>query len=61
MNNVIKEIMSDTSTSFVSEKYKAFCRKLNIKQAVSSSYYNQSNGQVKECIKFIKQIMKKCR
>ena len=30
---------------------------LNIKQAVSSSYHNQSNGQVEACLKFMKCTM----
>ena len=50
-------MMSDTGGSFVSEKFKEFCRNLKIEQAVSSSYYILQ-GQ-KACIKFIKQILKK--
>ena len=52
--------MSDTGTNFVSDKFKKFCSRLNIKQAVSSAYHHQSNGQVKACIKFIKHTLKGC-
>ena len=49
-----KNIMSDSSGSFVSDKFKTFCRSLNIEQALSSSYHHQRNGQVEACIKLIK-------
>ena len=39
-------LMSDAGSNFISEKLKSFCNSLNIKQAVSSSYHHQSNGQV---------------
>ena len=55
-----RKLMSDTGTNFVSEKFRSFCRSINIEQAVSSAYHYQSNGQVKACIKFIKQMFKKC-
>ena len=45
---------------FISDKFKAFCKNINIKQAVLSSYHHQSNGQVEACIKFIKQTFTKC-
>ena len=51
-------LMSDTCTNFVSDKFKKFCSRLNIKQAVSSVYHHQSNRQVKACIKFIKYTLK---
>ena len=51
-------IMSDAGSNFISEKFKNFCDSLNIKQAVSSSYHHQSNGQVEVCIKFIKHTIK---
>ena len=50
------KLMSD----FVSDKFRTFCSKLNIKQAVSSAYHHQSNGQAKACIKLIKCTLKKC-
>ena len=52
--------MSDTGTSFVSDKFRKFCSRFNIKQAVLSVYHHQSNGQVEACIKFIKCTIKKC-
>ena len=52
--------MSDAGDNFISEKLKNFCSSLNIKQAVSSSYHHQSNGQVEACFKFIKHTIKKC-
>ena len=54
------KLMSDAGTNFVSDKFRKFCRSLNIEQAVSSAYHHQSNGQVKACIKFIKSTFKKC-
>ena len=53
------KIMLDTGTNFVSDKFRKFCSRFNIKQAVSSVYHYQSNGQVKACIKFIN-TLKKC-
>ena len=53
-----QKIMSGTGTNFVSDKFRKFCSRLNIKQAVSSAYHHQSNGQVKACIKFIKYTLK---
>ena len=38
----------------ISDKFKTFCRSLNIQQAFSSSYHHHSNGQMEECIKVIK-------
>ena len=55
-----KRIMSGAGGNFISEMFKNFCRNLNIEQAVSSSYYHQSNGQVEACIKFVKCTLKKC-
>ena len=34
--------------------------KLNIEQAISSSFHHQSNGQGKAYIKFVKYTMHKC-
>ena len=52
--------MSDAGGNFISEKFKNFCKSLNIEQAISSSYHHQSNGQVEACIKFVKCTLKKC-
>ena len=46
-----KKIISDAGGNFVSEKFKEFYTKLNIEQAVSSSYHHQSNREVVTCIK----------
>ena len=54
------KIMSDAGTNFVSERFQKFCRVINVEHATSSAYHHQSNGQVKACIKFIKQTFKKC-
>ena len=54
------KIMSDAGTNFVSDKFRKFCSRLNIEQAVLSVYHHQSNGQVEACIKFIKCTLKKC-
>ena len=54
------KLMSNTGTNFVSDKFSKFCNSINVEQAVSSVYHHQSNGQVEVCIKFIKQMFKKC-
>ena len=54
------KLMSYTGTNFISDRLRKFCSSLNIKQAVSSGYHHQSNGQVEACIKFIKCTFKKC-
>ena len=53
-----KKIMSNADDNFSSNKFKTFCKKLNIEQAVLSSYHDHSNGQVEACIIFIKQTFK---
>ena len=55
-----QKLMSDAGINFVSEKFRHFCKSTNVEQAVSLTYQHQSNGQVKACIKFIKQMFKKC-
>ena len=55
-----KKIMLDLCGNFVSNKFKTFCKSLNIKEAFLSSYHHQSNGQVEACIKFVKHTLKKC-
>ena len=45
----------------ISDRFRKFCSRLNIKQAVSSAYHHQSNEQVKACIKFIKCTFKMCQ
>ena len=54
------KIMSDSGTNFVSERFRWFCKSINVEQAVSLAYHHQSNGQVEACIKFIKHTFKKC-
>ena len=54
------KFMSDAGANFISGGFRKFCSSLNIKEAVSSAYHHQSNGQVKACIKFIKCTFKKC-
>ena len=57
-NGMLKKIMPDSGSNFISDKFKTFCKSLNIDQAFSSSYYHQSNGQVDACITFIKHTLK---
>ena len=52
--------MSDAGSNFISDKFKTFCKSLNIELAFSSSYHHQSSGQVEACIKFVKHELKKC-
>ena len=51
---ILQKLMSDAGTNFVSEKFRHFCKSINIEQAVSLAYHHQSNRQVEACIKFIK-------
>ena len=55
-----KKTVSDAGTNFISDKFKQFCRQLNIAQTITSSYHHHSNGQVEACIKFVKCAIKKC-
>ena len=41
-----KKIMSDSGGNFVSDKFKTFCKSLNIEQVLSSSYHHQNYRQV---------------
>ena len=56
---ILQKIMSDAGTNFVSERFRQFCKSINIEQAVSLAYHHQSNGQVEAYIKFIKHTFKK--
>ena len=40
------KLMSDAGTNFISDKFKKFCSRLNIEQAVLSANHHQSNRQV---------------
>ena len=55
-----KKIMSDVGGNFISEKFRQFCKNMNIEQATSSSNHHQSNRQIEACIKLKKRTMKKC-
>ena len=55
-----KTIMSDTGGNFISDKFRQFCKCMNIEQVTLSSYHHHSKGQAESCIKFIKHTMKKC-
>ena len=57
---VPKKIMTDSGGNVISDKFKTFCKSLNIEQAFSSSYHHQSNREVEPCIKFVKCTLKKC-
>ena len=57
---LLKRIMQDEGTCFISEKYKDFCNKVNTKQAVSYSYQHQRKGQVEVYLNVVKDTMKKC-
>ena len=53
-----KKIMPDVGGNFISDQFKQFCKNMNVEQAMSSSYHQQSNRQVEVCIKFIKHTIK---
>ena len=44
------KIMSDAGTNFVPDRFREFCRAINVEQATSSAYHHQSNRQVEVCI-----------
>ena len=52
--------MSGAGGNYISDKFKQFCKNMNMEQATSSSHHHQSNGQVEVHIKFTKHSMKKC-
>ena len=52
--------MSDAGGNFTSEKFKQFCRRLNIECTVSTSNHHQSNGQVEEMQQTHKMYIQKC-
>ena len=52
--------MPDSGHNFISDKFKTFCKSLNIEQAFLLAYHYKSNGQVEACIKFVKHTLKKC-
>ena len=54
-----KKILSDLGPNFISERFMNFCKSLNIKQALSSSFHRQRNGQA-VMHQFVKCTMKKC-
>ena len=54
----LRKTVSDVGTTFTSETFKDFCRKMNIQQIITSSYHYDSNGQVEVCIIFIKHTIK---
>ena len=47
-----KKIILDAETCFTSETFKEICRKMNTQQSITSSYYPQSNGQVRAYLNF---------
>ena len=49
-----KNILSDVGRNFISDKFRQFCRQLNIEKTATSSYHHQGNGQVEACINFVK-------
>ena len=52
-----KKIMSDSGGNSISDKFRMFCRSLNIEQALSLSYHHQSNEHVEACIKLVKKSL----
>ena len=49
-----KTVISDAGLNFMSDKFKQFCRHLNVEQAITSSYHHHSNRLVEACKKFVK-------
>ena len=57
---LLKQIMSDAGTNYVSGKLKTSAKYLNIEQAVWSLYHHLCNGQVQACRKFVNQTKVHC-
>ena len=49
-----KKIVLEAGRNVLSDRFKQFCRQLNIDKAITSSNHYHSNGQVETCIKFVK-------
>ena len=45
-HGLLMKIMSDVGGNFISDKFKQFCKNMNMEQAISSWYHHHSNGQV---------------
>ena len=56
---LLKKTISDAGRNFMSHKLRQSCRKMNIEQAITSSYLHQSIRQVEGCIKFVNHTIKK--
>ena len=54
-----QKIISGVGTNFISDRFRQFCKTINVEQPVSLAYCHQSNGQVEACIKFVKCTFKK--
>ena len=48
-----KKIISDAGGNFISDKFRQFCKSMNIEQVTSSSYHHQSNSQVEVFMEFV--------
>ena len=59
-HGIFGELVSDAGTNFTSDEFPKFCKMLDIKSKITSSYQHSSNGQVENCIKLIKWTYKKC-
>ena len=53
-----KRIMSDAGGNFISDKFRQFCKCMNIEQVTSLSYHHHNSSQVEACIKLLKCSMK---
>ena len=54
---VLSSIMSDEGSNFISDKFRQFCKSMNIEQVASSFYHHQTNSLVEACIKLMKHTM----
>ena len=49
-----KKKMSDVGGNFISDKFRQFCKCMNMEQVTSSSYHHQSNSEIEAFIMFVK-------
>ena len=54
----VKEIVSDNGPCFKSFEFEDFVKSLGIKHTNISPYHHQANGQVEQCIRTIKGVLK---
>ena len=53
-HRISRELVIDGGTNFTPDEFQKFCKMLDIKSKITSSYHHCSNVQVENCVKLIK-------